>query len=289
MSFSDWERARAAGAEAGITVPPAEACLQQWQAMGPSYSQAYPRGNWRACRGEEAIVVENDLTACDEHIVAEAASANKLTLVRGEQKLRGYAWYDRLPRLAAIDAIIEEKGRTWRVSQVREAKYSQGPAERPIETMGPEGPASRRVDAITLEADIRYGDGRRETRTWASDIAFTDDEASCADEIEMLIAKHSPITRHEAAELATAAFFYRSDDVDADAGETQREAFTGEALSMITEVLADADEALKERIRYEFNRGLRSHLPFDRTVTITKRPASDVDVTIAGEEQSAKP
>ena len=250
------------------------------------------QGDWKACENGQAIVVESELSACDEHIVAEAATANKLTLVRGERTLRGYAWYDRLPRLAGIDAIIEEEGRSWRVSQVRESKYSGSKyngsaANRPIETMGPAGPASRRVDAITLEADIRYADGRRETRTWASDIAFTDDEAYCADEIEMLIAKRSQITPHEAAELATAAFFCPSEDADSDAGETQREAFTGEALSMTTEVLADADEALKERIRYEFNRGLRNHLPFDRTVTITKRPQSDVDVTIAAKEKSA--
>ena len=56
---------------------------------------------------------------------------------------------------------------------------------------------------------------------------------------------------------------------------------------MTTEVLTDADEALKERIRYEFRRGLMSYLPSDRTVTITKRPATDVDVTIATEEESA--
>ena len=285
LGFADWERARAAGQRAGIAVPAAEAVLEQWRPMEPGYGGGGPPGTWTACRNDSAIVVEEDIAACDEHVVAEAARRSRVTLVRGNPRLAGYTWYDELPRLAGVDAMIEEDGRRWRVSQVRAVDNDQ----RPSETIGPEGPTSRQVDSIAVEADIRYSDGRRQKLSWPSNVAFARDEASYADEIEMLIAKGSVLRPHEAAEMATAAYFYPSEDFEADAADTQRETFTGEALSMTTRVLADAEEALKERLRYEFERGVGNYVPFDRTVTITKRPRGEVEVTIHDKAEATGP
>lgn len=168
-------------------------------------------------------------------------------------KYRGYAWYDQLLTLTEVSFEIQFGDRSLSLEQ---ASRSEG-----------EG----RPDTIAVIPTIAYPDGRIETTSFITDVAFYADEGfhwSYMDDASIFVTKSSTIDADDLVELLERSFFYPSDDSSADSWTTQAEDFREEASARAHKILSCEEVARQECIRLVVDRHLRWLLPRDRETAI---------------------
>ena len=247
LGFDDWRRARALG----IALPEARARLRAWRPATADHAVDHEPDEW--LDAADAVLAP----ALEPHIAQPLARALRghallAHLAEHEPSYVGYRWYNALATVAeAAFHVTAPGGRSFVVG-----------------TAGEEPAFEAHVEASAIEAVVTVRDAGGETRHAApTDLAFGY-AVDVWDELDSArIAWMRTLTPSDLAAQLDAAFFMSRDDRDADSWYTQHRAFQDEARIVAMELLAGADEALKDRIA----RTVRDHLwfaPADRRVDI---------------------
>ena len=257
-AFGDWRRARDAGID--IAPPPAE--LRPWR---PSVADI---DNWREVQkpvsiGGDALVVDCDPEPPEAQALWRASRRNGLAerLFEPDRRLDGYAWYDALPRIAALRAEVTAGGRT----QALDAH------EAPERTGASKAPLPERPDAIRIRLAVRAPDGAGDSIELSADVAFAGEAWCWVGDALPLVTADSGLEPRELAELLRDAFYCPCDDAGADSWERQRADFEADALHIATRLLVSDDEARRRSIADAVERDLIWLIPRDRGVDIAVR------------------
>ena len=264
-----WEAAR----DEGITLPIPEPVLARWEPTPAEsnsaswYGGRYGPQEYRKA-GRESLVVRK-LSAAMDTMIARASELDpslRDRLVRADDALAGYEWYDELTQIERILLV---------------ARNSGGGKHRIADSNGErcDLPENRETKTIVLELRTRTGNGRPgETITIATDVALhapEEDWCGTVDEVTAVIADGSTINVTTLSEMITTAYFLASDDVECDSFETQKRAFEEDAQEYATRLLLNEAEALRQRVANAVSDLIAWYVPSDKTVTIRVERATD--------------
>lgn len=275
-TFSHWRRAQEAGIE--IAPPPAE--LHPWR---PGVADL---DDWREPPTLQATRPDARLMACDPEppeaqAFWRAAQKNGLDgrLFEEDRRLEGYDWYDRIPRITAMEFEMTRNGRSYTLDTYPIPKSTAS-----------EAPLPERPDAISIRLTIKTKGSPESVSDLrlSTDLAFAGESWSFLDRSLPLVTADSTITPHELAELLRSAYFSPSDDLDADSRERQETVFEQEAKHLATRLLGSDDEATENSIIDAVVQELFWLIPRDRGVHIRVRDRK-VTVNLCGTTNDVKP
>ena len=252
LPFSDWQRAR----QFGVTLPEAAAWLESW-----SPSQA-DNNDWlqsHRLQAEGTIIVpcrEADLEQAAAPVIGNAALLGAQAACC-EAAFEGYGWYDRLPRITAIDFTFEQGGESW--------AYGDSAAE-----LLPVGMTSGRVSNLHLDLTITpsgANESQPEVRTFDIDVLAAGNDAYSLDDAIVLIAEGARVELGELVDLMERALFCACDDCDSDSWETQHRYFVSEARNIAATLLFGEEEALIVALREVVQNHLMWRIPQGRRLS----------------------
>ena len=255
----------------GVDLPIARAELARWW---PTYANEYSTKRedpHRTPLPDRPIVVEADIPACDQVALWRAARRSDIShrLCAEEPRYRGYSWYDSLPKVKKVTTRVVLQG----VLDGEELSIEEQRTRHvPFHTARPE--------RITFVLETIDGDGAVEHVCIPADVAFGDDEVSWPDDVGVLVTDKSDITPDELADLMYDAYFYPSDDGEADSYETQQDDYRQAAQSKALELLASAEEATLSNVRTAVHRWILQHLPRGSAAIIRIRRDKPIEITI---------
>ena len=257
-AFEDWRNAADAGIE--ISPPPTE--LRPWRPAVADIDNSREVPNPATVCGD-ALVVHCDPEPPEAHALWRAAGRAGMAdrLFEPDRRLEGYAWYDALPRIAALCTEVTADGRT-RALDAQEA---------PERTGAPKAPLPERPDAIRIRLAVRAPAGAGDSIDLPADVAFAGEAWCWVGDALPLVTADSNVDPLELSELLRDAFFCPSDDAGADSWERQRADFEAESLHIATRLLISDDEARRRSIADAIERDLFWLIPRDRGVDIAVR------------------
>ena len=224
--------------------------------------------DWREPPKREPVGPDALLMACDseppeDQALWRAAERNGIAgrLFEPDRRLEGYAWYDAIARVSAINIEVTTDGRTCALDAYT---LAGGVHPRPESVQ-------QRPDAIRIRLAVTPREGPRRIVDLDADLAFAGDAWSWAADALPLVTPDSELEPWQLAQLIRAAFFSASDDADADSWETQRTAFETEALHAATKLLVSDDAARRSSIADAVTRELFWLIPHDRGAEISVR------------------
>ena len=204
----------------GISLPDAAPRLEKWQpakARENPYSRSEPRGEIE----ENSIVMETeDMRAPDQQTLARAANQNGIMdqLLRPNDDLIGYSWYDQLTKATGLRVNITDQDGDHDLDKVRQTK---------------KGLDNQRPDRITITIKTT---GESEIQL-LTDLVFKNDDEDYMDDVKPLVTRESDLQYHELADLMLDAFFCPNEDYDSDSYDTQetnhQEAYERTAMEML--------------------------------------------------------
>ena len=155
----------------GVQLPVARAELAPWR---PTYSNEYSTKRERPYRTalcDKPIVIEADMPPCDQVALWRAARRSDVShrLCAEEPRYRGYPWYDGLTRARKLTTRVVLHGEEHSIEEERDK-------HQPFETDRP--------DRITFVLETVDGDGTVEHLCIPADVAFGDDDVSCANDVD---------------------------------------------------------------------------------------------------------
>lgn len=257
LSFASWQRA----AQLGITLPEASAWLDGW-VPAVADNTMIPSGG-QVASGDMMIVHRS---GADLEQAAAAIIRNTMLMglraVDGEPAFEGYGWYDRLPRITAIDFTFEHEGQAW--------IYGDSAKEYLPHTL-----PSGRVTSLLLEltmADSGHPDAAVRTRTFEVPMLVANNETYSLDEALILIAKDEDVDPGDLATLMEASLFCASEDADCDSWQTQNEYFCTNARNLANTLLLGEEQALIARLREAVREHVVWLIPYGREMVVTASP-----------------
>ena len=233
---------RTRAAAAGIALPADPRHLTPWRPRNAR--DAKPREHPRHPDLQHAILVDDDaLDAAESQTLAWAAKESG-TLGRyweTEHGLRGYRWYDELPRIIGVNVHMKRGTRTH--TSTRKTRRDG------------ESPFRGAVDEIELELLVKRAgsDAPLEVRMPTS-AALLSPEGGGTSETEPIFAarRDAPIDRSALGNALAEAYFQPSFDADADSIDTQMREYRRRIAYLVTELLespeAAADADLRELV-----------------------------------------
>ena len=261
-AYTDWEQAR----DAGIDIAPAPAELRPWR---PAIADI---DDWREMPrlkeiGMDALIMEYDPEPPEAQAIWRAAKKGGFSkrIFEADSRLKGYCWYDRIPRITGARFEVTGNGRTYALEDYP-VPESRGPYEAPL----PERPDTICI-GLTVRADTMPGRNPDLALFLATDLAFAGEAWSSVDRSLPLVTAGSDITTQKLADLLRAAFFAPSDDIDADSRERQETYFEQEAGHIATRLLESDEEAMRKSIADVVAEELFWLIPRDRGVDISVR------------------
>ena len=170
LAFTDWQRAR----ELGVALPEAANRLSPW--IGDHADSGGSRPTVAPLTGERIILVDSfdpDLSQSAFRALGDGAPLGG-RLADTEARFKGYAWYDGLPHIVALDFAIEADGRrsTWGGSGELDPELADG-----------------RVDRLTLDVAFANGDHQMVP----ADLLVISPDWSGLDEATVLIARDAQV------------------------------------------------------------------------------------------------
>ena len=255
----------------GVQLPVARPELAPWR---PTYSNEYSTKRERPYRTalcDKRIVIEADMPPCDQVALWRAARRSGVShrLCAEEPRYRGYPWYDGLTRARKLTTRVVLHGEEHSIEEERDK-------HQPFET--------NRPDRITFVLETVDGDGTVEHLCIPGDVAFGDDDVSCANDVGVLVTRDSDITPDDLAELMYDAFFLPSDDCEADSYDTQQEDYRQATFARALELLASAEEAMLSNLRTAIHRWILPHLPRGRNATIRIGADKPIEIEVEAAE-----
>ena len=255
-------------AKMGINLPDAAPILRRWDPGTACNRKTVSRDRWPV--SEETMVMELCAATPDEQALAKAANRNHITdrLMKADQGLTGYGWYDRLTRATELKITVFEDDRRWDLARLREKKAS-------LKTLRP--------DRIVFTMTAVDQDGRTRLIELPSDIAFENDEEDYIEDNRPLVTKDSSMNHEELTELMMDSYFYPNDDPDADSFGTQEAYHEATYEKTAVEVLSTREEALRTKVSNAVDRYIAGEIPNGVTITITVKRGEATSVILQDE------
>ena len=255
-------------AKMGINLPDAAPVLRRWDPGTACSRKMVSRDRWPV--SEETIVMELAAATPDEQALAKAAERNHITdrLMKPDQGLTGYGWYDRLTRATELRITVFEDDQRWDLARLRERNAS-------LKTLRP--------DKIVFTMTAVDQDGRTRLIELPADIAFENDEQDYIEDNRPLVTKDSSMNHEELTELMMDSYFYPNDDPDADSFGTQEAFHEATYEKTAVEVLSTREEALRTKVTNAVERHIAGEIPNGLTVTITVKRGEATSVILQEE------
>ena len=230
---------RTRAAAAGIELPADPRHLTPWRPKNAR--DAKPLERPRHPDLQHAILVDDDeLDAAESQTLAWAAKESG-TLGRyweTESGLRGYRWYDELPRIIGVNVHV--RSGTQAHTSTRQTRRDG------------ESPFRGAIDEIELELLVkREGQGAPGKVRIPASAALLSPEGGGTSEIEPIFVarRDAPIDRSALCSALAEAYFQPSFDSDADSIDTQMREYRRRIAYLVTELLESREAAAEADIR----------------------------------------
>ena len=246
LSYRDWRKAQ----DLGVTFAEAEPVLRPFT---PHTADRCGRNPLAASvLPQNALVFDHDDAPLDQCLYrALEAAGETARLVEADSSYEGYAWYDGLARIEAVEWRITHDGA---VQELEDYAYF---------------PDTPRPDAIHARLSIKDAERGSHFRQFEADVAFVGDPYVYFDEVEPIVTKSSKISPGDLSVLIFDSFFDPSDDAGADSYETQRDRATEDAEEIAINLLISREAADMAAIRNELFTHVTWRFPKDRKTVIT--------------------
>lgn len=250
LPYKNWQQANLLG----VSLPQARPQLELYQPERADDQRDFSSSEQET--QEDALLVTAELSppVAQSFWRGFEQAGYEYELYQPQAKYQGYSWYDNLPKLCEIDFSIEKDGQVKSLGEDLELLKGNRP------------------DFIWVKGTVSYPNGNNQQLVFSTDVALVEDAGclSCdLDASTILVSKDSKISTSELIELLEAAYFYPSDDIEADSTYTQQEDFIETATQVAAQTLLSDEYALIERIELVVERHLRWLIPSDRTIEIT--------------------
>lgn len=268
LSYNDWCRAKVLG----FDLPPAAEGLTAF--IPTTADEALADHRTPEVRTGDNLVVIAGMEAADEQSLARALAVSgdqiAARLVRAEQRLAGYDWYDRLPRVESLRFVVKQGAAIY------------------VDTMGGDllNLADPAVDAIAAELTVTEH-GFEQVYQLNTDMLLQPDDnydllgASIA-VVRDLESASSKLTPGILSDYLDAAYFCSSDDRDCDSFDTQLRAWREESLHLAATLLEGKAGADRLALAMAFDRHLKWLVPAGHRLTLSfAGDALDFDITPA--------
>ena len=233
-----YDTRKTAGA-AGIPLPEDPRQLTPWRPQNARDAKLLDRP--RHPDLQHAMLVDDDeLDAAESQNLAWAAR-EAATLGRyweTEDQLKGYAWYDGLPRVVGVNVRVTAGGRT--ETSTRQTRRDHAPCQR--------GP----VDRVELELIVkRPGRDASDTIRMPTSAALLSGDGSGVshDDPDFVTSRDAGIDTEALETALLDAYFQPSLDAEADSLDTQMQEYRRRMAYSITELLDSAEAAADGTIR----------------------------------------
>ena len=280
--------------------------LKRWNPLSLAANQ--PTGNTTVTFDKqppnETLLVDIDPSMASHRNLVTLYRATQInglldTLFETDFRLQGQPWYDRLPRIIAMDteALVDGEKMTftwasdtsWKDPPIRgimtalgngetNAEEVDDPADLETFEIGENAVAEYIVVRILVQTE--YEVLRRRLRT---DFGVGTEQTTSAHDAGILITRDCTLGVQALKNLIAEAVFECSRDEKDDSPQTQWYRFFEEAHTAAARLLLDEPEATAESIRYMARTHLRHLLPDQRAVQLRKKPvpgADDCDVEV---------
>ena len=262
----------------GIDIPPAPPVLRAWRpAIGDSDGRY--AGDLLECTHSQTLRVHCDPEPHHAQSLWRAANKEGISahFFDSDNRLEGYDWYDRIPKITGMLIDVTNEGETHPLDATGNALTETFADTTHLDFHD----SPDRPDAIALHLSVQYPDKKRERITIPADMVLHGEYWSGLDDTQILVTKDSTMNAHDLADLLKHAYFSASHDSDADSYETQRTAFNQDALHTTITMLESEQEARIQTIAAAINREIRWLIPNDHDVSISFRSGhSDVHIQL---------
>ena len=215
------------------------------------------------------------------------------TLFETNCRLQGHPWYDRLPRIIAMDteALVDREKMTftwtsdasWNEHPIREIIAALGNGETNVDEV--DDPADLETFEIGENAVAEYIVVRILVRTehevlrrrLRTDFGAGTERTTSAHDAGILVTQDSALGVEALRNLIADAVFEYSPAEKDDSPQTQRRSFLEEAHTAAARLLLDEPEATAESIRHVARTHLGHLLPDERAVQLRKKPVPGAD------------
>ncbi|MCG2841259.1 ATP-binding protein [Sandaracinobacter sp. RS1-74] len=252
LSFETWQRARLFG----ITLPEAAPRLWEWNARQAD-SEAVSFSDLIMDQPMFLVPPQSvDMEQALDHILTDDNPFGG-TPVDAQPKFEGYDWYDRLPRLADIEAIIDIDG-------TRHRYGNTGKIPKSVE--------SGRVEDIKLRLMVAVSGkpgASLDTYSFPLDLLICCDDYGGLDEAVVLLRKDVEVEPARLADALEACCFSFVDDNDCDSWYTQHHDFQQQARALALTLLLDEEQALIQQLKDIVDEHLLWLIPEGRSIEIT--------------------
>lgn len=263
LSFKDWRQA----VDLGIPLAEAEASLGAWIAVtadshGREVGENVSNGPMLIMPPHEADIEQGLAQILGDRSPIGAR------LVAAEPAFEGYGWYDRLPRIAWLQFLIERKGEIHRYGE---------------DQLLPDDYESGGVSSIAVELTIASSGGEhpdKRLHRFALPMLVCRNDGWDLDEAIILVAADGDVSPSALAWLIETSLFSAKDDHDCDSWETQQRNFEEAARDLATTLLLGEEEALLERIRIALGENVQWLIPDGRTLSLAATRQS-LTITLA--------
>lgn len=234
-----------------------------------------------------------------------AAQVNGLlhSLFEPDIKLEGQPWYDRLPRIVAMDTEAAIDGEKMAFTWTDDTSWTDEKLQKTLLALSGDETAdisewttceigeSAVAEYVVVRILVRT-EHETQARRLRTDFGVGAEYATWPDEAGIMATPDCKLSIESLKNLiAEAVFEYSYDDKD-DSPETQYLNFMHDAHTVAAKLRLNEDEAVAETMRHTARTHLRHLLPDDRTVQLRKKPAppgeetADVEVLILRKDQA---
>lgn len=228
LTFENWCEAK----DLGVELPEADAYLSGWL---PPTNDSGSLQVGEAVRDVPMLIMP-DLDPDVANSAARALGDGKAlgaNIVLEEPCLAGYSWYDKIPKIADVQFMVDIGNQTYKLFE------DEKPTPGEIKT--------GRVQDIRLR--LSFEDEIRPVSYVPTDMLVIDDDAfGVLEDTIILLTEDATITVGQLTELLQNAVFNDSDDHDADSYETQEQQFRAYAKEIAMTLLLGEDQAILSRI-----------------------------------------
>lgn len=267
LPFSSWRKAQSLG----VALPEAKAALE------PFIFPVADSSDWEWAPVKEvpenAVVVVADMEPPEaQTIVRTLLRSREGGVLTGDVLFAavpdycGYSWYDALPEFDEFSMRVEHNGE----------RLSSHDAIAKLKT-------GTRVERIVVSTTVSRSPSDRVTEEYHTDMLIYGDPEFYwgLDQAHVFLTNDADIEIDELTAFLFGAFFYASEDSDADSYDTQKAEFEQEARSLAISLLVSEADALKARLADAAERHLGYLAPKGQKCVITiDRDAWAFDVSI---------
>ena len=256
----------------GISLPDASPRLEKWQAV-KARENPYFSIEQREKIEENSIVMEAEISVPDQLALERAANQSGIMnrLLRPNDDLAGYSWYDHLTKATGIRVSITDQDGDHDLKEVRLT-------EKKLD--------NRRPDqiAITIETKAAGKAVSESEVTLLTDLIFENDNEDYMDDVKPMVTRESSIQYHELVGLMLEAFFSPDDDYESDSYDTQEMNHQENYERTAIELLTSKDNAIIDTISKAIERHILYEIPKGAVATIRIKRPDPPEITLEYEE-----